>query len=337
VLQLRIHGPSDLRLDDIPAPVPGSRDVVVRIAACGICGTDLNFIRSGGMDVATNGPMALGHEMSGTVEAVGDAVDAIGVGDRVVVHPDGMGAGSIGTGSTEGGFSTHLLVRDAAAGSRIWRVPDALDLTTAALVEPVAVGMHAAARIDARPEDKVVIFGCGPIGLAAVASLVDQGYGMVIAVDPSESRLELARQLGASAAINPRQGDVWEAIGERHGSVPFMFGRTVGTDSYIDAAGAASVVVEFVAHAKPGADLTVVAMHEQDVPVSFLQVLTRELTIRGAIEYPEGFESAIDLLSRCDLSSIVTHRFPIDRYRDALDVLENSRECGKVLLTFPDA
>ncbi len=332
--QLRIHGASDVRLDEVAEPELGADDVIVRIAACGICGTDLGFIH-GGVDVNAQGPMALGHEMSGTVDAVGADVTDVQVGDRVVVHPGDEDSGRIGNGAPEGGFATRLLVRHAGRGGRVHRIPDDLDLVTAALAEPVAVGMHAAERAVIAPDQKVVIFGCGPIGLSALATLVDQGHEEVIAVDLSARRLDLAREIGAQATLDPATGNLWDEIRERHGTSAHMFGPMAGTDAFIEATGAGQVIVDVIANARAGARLTVVAVHYQPVAVDFLHVLTKQLTINAAMEYPERFEAAIELLARKDLSSMITHRFPIQDHAQAVEVLSGSRDCGKVLITFP--
>jgi threonine dehydrogenase-like Zn-dependent dehydrogenase len=336
VKQVRVHGPHDVRVDEIDEPRPGERDAVVRIAACGICGSDLKYI-SMGFAGPGGAPMPLGHEMSGTVEWVGSVVTGVAVGDRVVVHPGNDDLGRIGNGSGEGGLAPRLLVRDVAGGGRLHPVPDDLDLTVAALAEPLAVGLHAVDQAGAGPDDRVVIFGCGPIGLAALATLVDRGNERVIAVDLSERRRRLALELGALDAIDPAEGRTWERIEARHGTDPFMFGPVAGTDVFIEASGAAPVIADVIDHAKIGARLTVVALHTEDIPVSFLMVLMKQLTIRGAMEYPDaGLAPALDLLERRDLSSLITHRFDLDRFDEALALLAGSRDCGKVMITIPE-
>lgn len=330
--QVRVHGPADVRIDEIDEPAPGPRDAVVRIAACGVCGSDLKYIDLGFAGPG-GAPMPLGHEMSGVVAAVGAEVEGVEVGDRVVVHPGDDDLGRIGNGAGEGGLTPHLLVREAARGGRLHRVPDALPLDVAALAEPVAVGMHAVDQAEAGPDDRVVIFGCGPIGLFSLATLVDRGNTQVIAVDLSPRRLELARELGAHTVVNPATDDLWGTIAAVHGTVPFMFGPMAATDAYIEASGAASVIGDVIAHARPNSRMAVVALHTADVPVSFLNVLMKQFTIRGAMEYPERFESALELLARRDLSSVITHRFALDEFAEAHATLAGSKDCGKVMVT----
>jgi threonine dehydrogenase-like Zn-dependent dehydrogenase len=331
--QVRVHGPDDVRLDEVATPEPGERDVVVRVAACGVCGSDLGYIRMGGLAGPGPEPMPLGHEMAGVVERAGAEVDDVAVGDRVVVHPGDDHLGRIGNGSPEGGLAPTVLVREAAAGGRLYPVPAALPLEVAALAEPLAVGMRSVEQADVPEGGSAAVFGCGPIGLAAIATLADRGITDVVAVDLSATRRELALGLGAQAALDPAEDDVWAALADLHGTTPFMFGPAPSTDSFIEASGAARVIKQVIDRARPGATLSVVALHHDPIPTSFLLVLMKQLTIRGSMEYPARFEDAVELLARRDLSSMITHRFPLEQVQDALAVLDGTKDCGKVMVT----
>ena len=127
MLQVRVHGPGDVRVDDVPPPDPGPRDAVVKIAACGICGSDLSYIRMGGMAGPGPEPLCLGHEMAGVVATVGESVTAVTPGDRVAVPPGNEELGRIGGGGPEGGLTPLLLVRGADAGL-LHPVPDSVPL-----------------------------------------------------------------------------------------------------------------------------------------------------------------------------------------------------------------
>ena len=331
MLQVRVHGPGDVRVDDVAAPDPDARDAVVRVAACGVCGSDLSYIRLGGVAGPGETPMCLGHEIAGVVDWVGAEVTSAKVGDRVVVQPGDDEVGRIGNGAREGGLTPLLLVTDVDRG-RLHRVPNDLPLDVAAFAEPLAVGMHAVEQADVRPGDGVCVFGCGPIGLAAIATLVDRGHDRVVAVDLSPTRLNLALGLGAQAAFDPTTSDIWSELARLHGTAPFMFGPTPATAAFIEASGADRVIGDVIDHAAVGARVAVVALHYDPVPTSFLMVLMKELTIRGSIEYPARFEDAIDLLARRDLSALLTHRYPLERFDAALDMLQSSKDCGKVLI-----
>ena len=180
--QLRLHGPDDVRLDEVPEPQPGPRDAVVRVASCGICGSDVGYIRLGGVAGPTRRPLPLGHELAGVVEQVGSEVDGRRAGARVVVHPGAQG-NRIGNGGPEGAFAARLLVRNAGADRNLFAIPDGMPFELAALAEPLGVGMNAVDRAGASKGEKVVVFGAGPIGLAVLATLLDRGVTDVIVVD----------------------------------------------------------------------------------------------------------------------------------------------------------
>lgn len=331
MLQVRVHGPHDVRVDDVAPPSPGPLDAVVRIAACGICGSDLSYIKMGGMAGPGPEPLCLGHEMAGVVDWVGADVQRVRVGERVVVQPGNEELGRIGGGGPEGGLTPELLVRAADSGL-LHPVPDHVPLDVAAFAEPLAVGMHAVEQADVRPGDGVAVFGCGPIGLAAIATLVDRGHERVVGIDLSPARLALAESLGAQAALDPTEVDVWDELARLHGTEPFMFGPTPATAAFIEASGSGRVITDILDRGRVGGRMSVVALHYEPIPTSFLMVLMKEFTIRGSMEYPERFADAIDLLARRDLSELITHRYPLEQFDDALGVLQGSKDCGKVVV-----
>lgn len=326
--QIMLHGANDWRLDDIEQPEPGPRDALVRIAACGICGTDVSYVHMG---MTPGHPIPLGHEMAGVVEWVGDDVSAVAVGDRVVVCPSDAGAGPMGTGGPQGGLTPMLHVPDA--DRRLFAVPDDMPLTTAALAEPLAVGMQAVNQSEAQPGDRVAVFGCGPIGLMALATLVDRGVEDVVAIDLSPARLALAAEVGAAHVLDPGEVDVWEELKRLHGTAPFMFGPTAATDVFIEASGADRVIGDVLRHGRVDGRLVVVALHYRPVATNYVDLLMKQFTIRGSMEYPERFEDAIDLLDRRDLSWLITHTMPLEAFGEGLAVLEGSKDCGKVMIT----
>ena len=333
--QIRIHGANDVRLDDVEPPSPGAGDAVVRVAACGICGTDVSYVHMGGL----RRPQCIGHEVAGVVDWVGADVNGVAVGDRVVVHTDGGEYGSLGSGADEGGLTDALLVRGATG--RLYRVPPDMPLTTAALAEPLGVGMQAVNQADVSPGDKVAVFGCGPIGLMAVATLIDRGVHDVVAVDMSPARLRLAEGLGVQATLNPATDDVWAELARLHGTAPFRFGPTAATDAFIEASGADPVIGDILQNGRFGGRMSIVALHYSPVPTSFLMLLMKQFTIRGSIEYPADYQQTLDLLTRHDLSPLITHRFPLDRFHDGLALLDGTdiagRDCGKVMITMDAA
>jgi threonine dehydrogenase-like Zn-dependent dehydrogenase len=271
--------------------------------------------------------------MAGEVAWVGADVPGIGVGDRVIVCPSDVGDGPMGTGGAQGGLTPLLHVPDAASGRRLFRVPDNMSLTIAALAEPLAVGMQAVNQSAAQPGDKVVVFGCGPIGLMSLATLADRGIGDVVAIDLSRPRLELAKKVGADHVLDPTEVDIWEEMKRIHGTAPFMFGPTPATDVFIEASGADSVLGDVLRHGRAGGRLVVVALHYRPVATNYVDLLMKQFTIRGSMEYPDRFQDSVELLGRHDLSQLITHMMPLEQFGEGLALLEGSRDCGKVMIT----
>jgi len=330
--QIRVHGPNDVRLDDIDPPVPGPRDAVVRVAACGICGSDLSYIHMGGL-TGPGVPHPLGHEIAGIVDWVGDEVHDVAVGDRVIVFPTAEDGSSIGSGAGEGGLCDALLIRDAAAGRRLFPVPEDMALHHAALCEPLGIGMQAVNQADVAPGDSVAVFGCGPIGLMAIATLRDRGIDDVVAIDLSPQRRALAESLGVQAALDPASDDVWAELARLHGTAPFRFGPTAATDAFIEASGADAVIGDIIRNGRVDGRMSVVALHFTPVATDYMTLLMKQFTIRGSIEYPPRFEDAVEMLGRRDLSGLITHELPLERFHDGLALLEGSKDCGKVMIT----
>lgn len=325
--QANIHGPGKVQLDDADKREPGPRDAVVRVAACGVCGTDVRYVRMGGL----TRPMPIGHELAGIIESIGAEVSGLAPGTRVVLNPTAS-ANMIGNGGPEGGFTQQLLVRNAADGGCLFPIPDDLPMHLAALSEPLGVGMNAVDRSEVTADDKVAVFGAGPIGLSAIATLRDRGIADVVAIDLSPRRLELATALGARATINASEQDPWVELKKLHGEVPLMGMPMAGTDVFIEASGAGKVITDVLQSGKAESRLTVVALHEQSVNVSFLWVMMKQMTIRGAMEYPADYNDAIELLTRWDLSPMITHRFPLDRIGEAIEVATDPNAGGKVMV-----
>ncbi|MDG2335322.1 MAG: zinc-binding dehydrogenase [Myxococcota bacterium] len=330
-LQVNIHGPGDVRVDRVAEPTPGPRDAVVRVAACGICGSDLGYVRLGGLMGPTRSPMPIGHELSGVVESVGDEVTGIEVGTRVVVDPQGA-ANQIGNGGSEGAFTPRLLVRNAAGGESLIPIPGDLSFEMAALAEPLGVGMRAVNQSRAQAGERAVVFGAGPIGLAAVATLRYRGVEDVVSVDYSDTRLAVAERLGAGATLNPSRDDVPARLRELHGTSLVMGAPMTGSDVYIEASGAAPVLPQIIEGAKRGARVTVVALYREAISINFLLVMMKELELRGSIAQPDDWNDMLTMLSEVDLSPMITHRFDLSNFGEALAVAQDPEVGAKVMV-----
>ncbi|GFE90649.1 zinc-dependent alcohol dehydrogenase [Steroidobacter agaridevorans] len=333
---LNIHGVDDVRLDPVEPPRAGKGDVVIKVKACGVCGSDLSYVKIGGIHRKPGGVTPIGHEAAGEIVVVGSDVKGVSVGQRVVINPM-MTPSYIGSGGPEGAFTEELLVRDARVGDSLLPIPDDLPYDVAALTEPLAVALHGVNRSQAKAGDKVVVFGCGPIGLGMVVWLVDRGATDVVALDLSDERLERAKALGARAAINPTRDNVRARLLELHGSARVFSREAVGTDAYIDAAGAPSILSDVINMAKYQSRLVVTAAYMKPVEINLGTMLTTEMTITTAVGYPNEMPDVIAALPRLrdKVATLISHRFPFDRVIDAF-AMAGTPQSAKVMVEFDE-
>jgi (R,R)-butanediol dehydrogenase/meso-butanediol dehydrogenase/diacetyl reductase len=333
---VRIHGVDTLSIDTVPEPNPGPHDIVVKIAACGICGSDLSYAKYGWRR-ADGEPFPLGHEAAGTVVTVGAAVEGIKLGMRVLVDPTAEAGNVIGNGGTEGAFCDLLLLRNAKLGRHVLQIPDNMPMRRAALIEPLAVALHGVNRGEVTRTSKVVVFGAGPIGLGAVFWLKRRGVSNIVAVDISDDRLSYARKLGATAVINPITENLRERLNELHGPGLSVLGEaTVGTDIFLDMAGAESVIADVIAMAQYHARLIITAVYPKPVTVDLLKALMKELYITTAGGYPTELREVLEELKDVDdaaLASYTSHVFPYDRFLEAFALAKTSVS-AKVMIEF---
>ena len=301
--------------------------------ACGICGSDLTYIKIGG--IPTPGTLtALGHEGAGEVMEVGSGVSGIAVGDAVIVNPM-MTPSNIGSGGPEGAFTEELLVRGAKLGESILPIPQGISYDIAAMCEPLAVAMHGVNRAEVKAGDKVVVFGCGPIGLGMILWLVDRGVTDVVALDLAPERRARALALGARAALDPTQVDLRAELAKLHGEVP-SYGRVgVGTDAYIDAAGAPSILSDVVMMAKFHARLVITAAYMKPIEFPAGRMLTSEMTITTAVGYPTEMPEVVAAMPRLrdKIASMISHTLPFADVMEGLKIAATPQS-AKVMIRF---
>lgn len=333
---LNIHGVGDVRVDEYQRPEHGPRDVVVKMKACGICGSDLSYIKMGGIP----NPLpttALGHEGAGEVLHVGAEVKGVSPGQPVIINPM-MTPSNIGSGGPEGAFTPELLVRDAELGTNLLPIPEGISYDVAAMCEPLAVAMHGVNRANVKAGDKVVVFGCGPIGLGMILWLVDRGVTDVVAFDLAQERLDRAMALGARAALDPTKVNIAEELAKLHGEVP-SYGRLgVGTDAYIDAAGAPNILTDVIMMAKFHAKLVVTAAYMKPIEFPVGRMLTSEMTITTAVGYPTEMPEVIAAMPRLKdkIASMISHHLPFEQVMDGLKIAAKP-ESAKVMIEFEGA
>ena len=329
--RLTIHDIDDVRLDPYQRPPAGPGDVVVRMKACGICGSDLSYIKNGG--IPRQGTVtALGHEGAGEVLEVGSDVEGIAVGQAVILNPMNT-AGFIGSGGPEGAFVEELLVRGGRLNDNLLPIPDGISFEIAAMCEPLAVSLHGINRAQVAAGDKLVVFGCGPIGLGMVLWAVDRGCD-VIAVDIAQSRLDRARALGART-INPAHEDLVARVKALHGSEHYFGRERACTDAYIDAAGAPSILGDVVSMAKRHARHVITAAYLKPIELPAGQMLTSEMTITTAVGYPVEFPEVIAAMPRLrdKIAAMISHTLPFAAVLDGLKIAATP-DSAKVLIRF---
>ena len=333
------HAAGDLRIQDIPVPVPAADEAVIDVAFGGICGSDLHYWLHGAAgESILKAPLVLGHEISGTV--VRAAADGTGpaAGTPVAVHPATPGPGAarypadrpnLSPGCTYLGSAAgypHMdgaFSRYAALPARMLRaLPENIDLRTAALTEPASVAWHAVARAGDVAGKTALVIGSGPIGALAVAVLKRAGAGRIVAVDMHDRPLEIAAAVGAdevlaagdAEAIADVEADVViESSGNHHGLASAIQGATRG----------GTVVMVGLLPAGPQ-------------PVLISLAITRELELKGSFRFNDEIDDVIAALADGSLriNPVITHEYPVERALEAFGVARNSAESGKVLLSF---
>ncbi|MEU1518750.1 alcohol dehydrogenase catalytic domain-containing protein [Streptomyces sp. NPDC005811] len=345
---LRWHGARDLRLDEVPEPPePGPHEAVVEVSWCGVCGTDLHEYREGPHMIresphpltGARPPLALGHELSGTVVALGAPVAGVEVGDRVTADPVWRcgtcfwcvrgdyhicpRSGSVGLASP-GAFAERVTVPIAG----LTRLPDQVTDEMAALAEPLAVGLHAVTRAGVGPGDHVLVVGGGPIGFAVVLAARLAGAAGLYVSEPLKERRERLLEIGVTEAFDPRETDVRREVFVRTGRV--------GPDAVIDATGVPALARDAVATVRRGGRVVLAGVGHGDVSFDLGQLVFYERTVLGTLGYRHDIPRVVDLMStgRLDASPLLTGRFALS---DGVEVFADlaGRTGGglKVLLT----
>lgn len=335
MLAARIHAPNRVELDELERPEVGDGDVLVRVERCGICGSDLSYVKLGGIPGAAK-PFAIGHEFAGVIESVGGEVTHVQAGDRVVVNPEGARNG-IGSAGYRGAFAPYLLFENVADDpGAVIRLPENLDFDLGALVEPFAVGMNGVVRGQVEPGDKVVVFGAGPVGLATALAARYLGAREVVVSDLSDKRLTVAAELGLTP-FRADGGDIEVFLKEQHGVVELdpLLGEQSDTDVYIEATGVGPVFEQILGLARKQARVVLIGVHFTPVELNMINLLLRELSIIASQAYTNDiFSRVIQMLESgsVDPRPMITHHFPLSEFDTAFQQASNSEEAIKVMV-----
>lgn len=327
-----------VELQERPIPVPKDDEVLVKIEYVGICGSDLHYFEAGRIgDFVVDGPLVLGHEAAGTVVEVGAGVKHLQVGDRVALEP-GKTCGQcefckqgkynlckdvvfFATPPVDGVFQEYV----AHEAALCFKLPDNVSTEEGALIEPLAVGMHAANQGDAHLGQTAVVTGAGCIGLVTLLSLKARGVSRVIVVDIMDKRLEKAKELGADMVINGKDEDTVARIME------LTNGR--GFDLGIETAGSQITASQLIKGANKGATIVFVgysASGEMTLPIGM--ALDKELTFKTIFRYRNIYPMAIDAVAtgKINIKNIVTDYFELDDIQNALmTCVENKADIVK--------
>ncbi len=330
-----------LSLAEVPVPTPGPGEVLLRVRAASICGTDLHIHR---WDPWAQGrlrpPLVIGHELCGEVVAQGPGVQGVRVGELVSVESHVIcgrcdmcrtGKGHLCRDTQilgvdrDGGFAEYVSIPALNA----WPNPPGTPPEIAALQENFGNAVHTVFAVDVRAK-KVLVTGCGPVGLMAVAVARALGARAVYATDVHPYRVELARKMGADVALNARPAGVDVVAALREATE----GEEV--DVVLEMSGAPEALRQGLELLKPGGEIALLGLHGRPVELDLDNLITfKGITVRGVIgrRLWETWYQARGLLrsGAVDLSPLVTHRFPLQEYEAAFRLMA-SGECGKVIL-----
>lgn len=288
-----------LEVRDVPPPVAGPGDAVLRVAAVGICGSELEAV--GTRSPRRTPPLVMGHEFCGEVEAVGPDVTEVKPGDRVVASSiiscqrcDDCRAGATHLCPERQVFGMNrpgaFAERVAVPARGLLHLPERVSPLEGALVEPLANAVHVWSLVRRRLPETVVVFGCGAIGLMALQVAKAAGTMRLVAVDTNDARLEMAHAVGAEPLWNPTRDAVLSEIR--------AFTRGRGAEVVIDAVGAAATRRAAVEAARPGGEVVWIGLHDDDTTISGREVVLGERSITGSYAVTfDDLRSAIALFA----------------------------------------
>jgi threonine 3-dehydrogenase len=334
---VKAHSAPGLSLLDIPEPSFGINDVLIRVSHTGICGTDLHIYEWDEWARATIPvPMAVGHEFVGEIIEVGSNVNDFHAGE--IVSGEGhvvcgrcrnclagrrhLCAHTLGVGvNRPGAFAEYI----ALPMSNIWRHESTVNREIAAIFDPFGNAVHTALSFPALGED-VLITGAGPIGLMAIPVVKHAGARFVVVTDLNPYRLDLARKMGATLAVDPRQTTVADAQQQ--------LGMREGFDVGLEMSGSPAAFREMIGNMSHGAKIAMLGIPSKEMPIDWRQVIFNMLTIKGIYGremYETWYQMTVMLESGLDISPVITHRFAYTEFEQGFEAMRSGNS-GKVIL-----
>lgn len=337
------YGQQDIRMSEVKMPQIKEGEILIRVAAAGICGSDARIYYQGGEE-RYKIPVILGHEVAGEVSQIGKNVDGFRVGERVTVAPIyGCGKCSFCVSGEEnlcekvvvfgcnfdGAFAEYMKIPSRAiqAGALV-KIAEDLSDEEAALIEPLSCCLHGELRAQVQPGDTVLVIGIGPIGLAHIKLLRFLGAARIIASALVDWRLKKAREFGADITINSHSEDFFKRIRQ--------LTENRGVDAVIVAVGNPQAIMQGLKAVRPGGT---VVLFGGCPPKSTIQVDPNlihysDISVVGSIDATvDEFRRMASLVPVMKIKSLISHRFPLESIKDAMEVLKN-REALKVLIKF---
>jgi len=330
-----------LWLEDVPQPKPGPGEVLIRVLRTGICGTDLHIDAWNEWAQATIKPgLVIGHEFVGEVAELGEGVESVYVGELVgaeghivcgkcrncLAGRRALCANTVGIGvQRDGAFAEYIVM---PAGN-LWPHLSKIDLDVAAIFDPFGNAVHTATQYRVVAED-VVITGAGPIGLMAAIVARHTGARYVVMTDVSDYRLELARKIGVTLAVDVSKTRLRDAQAE--------LGMKEGFDVGFEMSGVPSAMREMIDNMAHGGRIAVLGLPAHEFPIDWSQVVFKMLTVRGVYGrqiFETWYQMSVFVQTGLDISPVITHRFPYRDYREGFAVA-HSGKCGKVVLNWSE-
>lgn len=327
-------------IEELPVPKPLKDEVIIQVKAVGICGSDVHLFAHGRIGpYIVKPPYILGHEASGEVVAIGEETTNLKPGDRITMEP------GVPCGRCEYCRSGHYnLCREVVfwaappvqgvlseyithKANFCYKIADNIPFDVASMAEPLSVGIYAAQRGKVSPGKTIAILGMGPIGQATLQSVIAFGGKNIIVNDIIESRLELARKMGAKVIVNSKMRDIKKVVSD--------LTDDIGVDLVIETAGATETLVNAVYIAKNGGTIVMVGNPKPEVPYPLLSLVQKELTVLGSFRYANTYPTAIDILSsgRINLKSLISHHYPLNKSQEAFELVrDHKNECMKVII-----
>lgn len=331
-----LNRPGEVEVVERPTPAPGPHEVLVRVRAVGVCGSDTHYYDHGRIGrFVVEQPMVLGHESAGVIEGVGSEVDPARVGQRVSIEP-GVPcftcreclAGRYNlcpdmvfyaTPPVDGSLAELAVIHEAFAHP----VPDSVSDEAAALLEPLSVGVWSCRKGGVGLGTSVLVTGAGPIGLVAVQVARAAGAAEVVVADVNPHRLAVAARLGATRTVDVRETSVVDS-----------YAGGPGPDVLLECSGHAGVTGDGIRALAPNGTAVLVGMGGDELPLPLSVVQERELTVTGTFRYANTWPTAISLVAsgQVDLDALVTRRFALAETAQALTAARDDPEAIKAVI-----